>query len=321
MSTTTSSLSGQLVGRALTQAFRLARGDRGLHDESTLDDLATYVTRLRPKIDALAERGRVPRDTRIEVDRDAPVPGEWVRPRASTGDHDGPLVLHLHGGAYTLCSPVTHRGMTRNLARTARGIAWVPDYRLAPEHPFPAALDDAVATYRWLLEDRGFDPARIAVTGDSAGGGLGLGLLLRARDEDLPMPACYVGLSPWTDLTGASPSIEANNGRDVLFGAVPTPIAGLLGELYAEDTADPLVSPVYADLRGLPPMLVHVGVDELIRDDGLRLVERAREHGVRASAGSFAGMWHVFQAFPLPESRRSLREIGGFIRRHTAVVA
>lgn len=304
-----------MIGRALTQAFRLARGDRGLDEESTLDDLAHYVTRMRPRFESLAARARVPGDTSIEVDRMAPVPGEWVRPRASPDD--GPVVLHLHGGAYTLGSPTTHRGMTRNLARAARGVAWVPDYRLAPENPFPAALDDAVRSYRWLLDDRKIDPRRIAVTGDSAGGGLGLGLLLRARDEGLPLPACYVGLSPWTDLTGASDSIEANNGRDVLFGVVPTPVAGMLGELYAEDTADPMVSPVFADLHGLPPMLVHVGVDELIRDDGLRLVERARAHGVDASAGTFAGMWHVFQAFPMPESRRSLREIGGFIRRHT----
>src|SRR5690606_2626373 len=107
-----------------------------------------------------------------------------------------------------------------------------------------------------LLEDHGVDPSRIAVTGDSAGGGLALGLLLRARDEGLPLPACYAGLSPWTDLTGASPSIESNNGLAVVFGVVPTPIAGLLGELYAEDTSHPHVSPVYADLAGLPPMLV-----------------------------------------------------------------
>ena len=316
MSTATASLRSQLVGRALTGLLQLARGDRHLHEESTLDDLARYVREIRPRIDRLADRGRVPRDVRIEEVTDAPVAGEWVRPVQDRGD--GPVVLHLHGGAYTLCSPATHRGMARALARGARGVAWLPQYRLAPEHPFPAAVDDALASYRWVLEEVGVDPARVAVTGDSAGGGLALALLVRARDEGLPLPACYAGLSPWTDLTGASPSIEANNGRDALFGDVPTPIAGLLGELYAEDTSHPLVSPVYADLRGLPPMLVHVGEHELIRDDGLRLVERARAHGVDASAGTFAGMWHVFQVIPLPESRRSLREIGGFIRRHTS---
>lgn len=300
----------------MTRGFQLARGQGALHDETTLEELAAHVVRIRPRLESLASMGPVPSDTRIEVVRSAAVPGEWVRPRRP--GRDLPVVMHVHGGAYTLCSPVTHRGLARGLSRGAGGVAWVPDYRLAPEHPFPAAVDDVVASYRWLLEDQGVPPQSIAVTGDSAGGGLALALLLRAREEGLPLPACYVGLSPWTDLTGASPSILDNNGRDALFGAVPTPLAALLGELYAADTSHPLVSPVYADLSGLPPMLVHVGMDELIRDDGLRLVARAREHGVDASAGTFAGMWHVFQVFPVPEARRSLREIGGFIRRHTA---
>lgn len=314
MSTTTASLRSLLVGRALAHGLRLLKGRRDLHDGTTLDELADEIGRIRPRIDALAARARVAADTRVEVDPHAPVPGEWVRPVRSP--HDGPVVLHLHGGAYTFCSPTTHRGLTRNLARFSRGAAWVPDYRLAPEFRYPAALDDAVRTYTWLLEDVGVAPSRIAVTGDSAGGGLALGLLLRARDEGLPLPACYVGLSPWTDLTGASPSIQANNGRDAIFGSIPVALAGRLGELYHSETTDPLVSPVYADLSGLPPMLVHVGAHDLIRDDGLRLVERAREHGVDASAGIFAGMWHVFQAFPVPESGRSLREVGGFVRRH-----
>ena len=227
-------------------------------------------------------------------------------------------VLHLHGGAYALGSPKTHRGMTNALASVSRGTSFVPDYRLAPEHPFPSAVDDALAAYRWLVDAADVAPGRVAVSGDSAGGGLALALLLRLRDEGLPLPACYVGLSPWTDLTGSAPSIVDNADRDVLFGAVPTALAGRVGELYHGDTAHPMVSPLFADLSGLPPMLVHVGGHELIRDDGLRLVDRARDHGVDASAGVFAGMWHVFQAFPIPETRRSMREIGGFVRRHTS---
>ncbi len=311
MSTATASLRSQLVGRALTGLLRLARGDRGLHDESTLDDLARYVSELRPKIDALAERGRVPRDVVIEKVTDAPVPGEWVRPVQDRGD--GPVVLHLHGGAYTLCSPATHRGMARALARGSRGVAFLPDYRLAPEHPFPAAVDDAVATYRWLLDEVGVDPARIAVTGDSAGGGLALALLVRARDEGLPMPACYAVALDRPHRRQPVDRGEQRPGQDVRGGAHADRRAARRAVRRGH-----LRPAGVAGLTGLPPMLVHVGEHELIRDDGLRLVERARAHGVDASAGTFAGMWHVFQVIPLPESRRSLREVGGFVRRHTA---
>lgn len=317
MSTLAPSLTGTLVGRLVERVFALARRNDPRQDaEVTLDEMAGLVTDLRTRIDALAARGRVPRDTQIEQVHHAPVPGEWVRPDSSAAS--GRVVMHLHGGAYVLCSPATHRTMARSLARSADAVAWVPEYRLAPEHAFPAAVDDAVASYRWLVESHGVDPAQIAVSGDSAGGGLGLAMLLRLRDEGLPLPASYVGLSPWTDLAATSPSVEENNGRDVMFGAVPDGMASRLGQLYHDDTSHPLVSPVYADLSGLPPMLVHVGAHELIRDDGLRLVERARAHGVDASAGTFAGMWHVFQVFPIPEARRSFREIGGFVRRHTA---
>jgi acetyl esterase/lipase len=195
----------------------------------------------------------------------------------------------------------------------------MPAYRLAPEYPFPAAVDDAVASYRWLVDDQGIDPDHIAITGDSAGGGLGLALLLRLRDEGDRLPACYAGLSPWTDLAATGESIHLNNGRDALFGIIDPEVAPKLGLLYAEDheIKDPLVSPLYADLTGLPPLLVHVGEAELIRDDGVRLVEEARAQGVDASVGIFRDMWHVFQAFPVPEASQSLREIGGFIRRHT----
>jgi len=299
------------MARSLAVLSRVGGGP--VHDEMTLDDLAARAVTLRRGIDRLAERGRVPGDTRIQPITSGPVPGEWVRPAGSNPDR---VILHLHGGAYTLCSPATHRLLVRGLAKVSKAVAFVPDYRLAPEHPFPAAVEDAVATYRWLIEDQRIDPERIAVTGDSAGGGLAVATLLQARQQGLPLPGAYVGLSPWTDLTGASPSIEENNGRDILFGAIPTALAARLGELYASDTSHPLASPVYADLTGLPPMLVHVGGNELIRDDGIRLVERARTYGVDASAGIFDGLWHVFQVFPIPESRRSLREIGGFIRRH-----
>jgi epsilon-lactone hydrolase len=212
--------------------------------------------------------------------------GEWVVDERAEGSDRA--VLHLHGGAYSMGSPRTHRGLGATLSRTARAPVLLPEYRLAPEDVFPAALDDAMAAYRWLVDDHGTDPARIAVTGDSAGGGLGLALLVRLRDEGQPLPACYVGMSPWTDLAGTGPSLTELDGVDPwLTAALIQPAA----RAYAGEAAldHPLVSPLYADLRGLPPMLVHVGGDEILRDDACRLVDRARDAGVDASLGSTRG--------------------------------
>lgn len=318
MPTTSPSLRGRAVALALRQALGIIRR-LGVGPDNTVgtdgDQLDRVVTSARRQFEALAARGRLPPDTRVEAVSQAPVPGEWVRPTRYVDSRR--VVLHLHGGAYVLGSPATHRLLVRALARVSHGVGWVPAYRLAPEHRFPAALDDAVATYRWLVEDQDVDPARIAVMGDSAGGGLAIALLMRLRDEGRPLPACAVGLSPWVDLTGASPSVLANDGRDAMFGRVPDGIVPRLADLYADDLTHPYVSPLHGDLGGLPPVLVHVGGDELLRDDGLRLAVQLRAAGVDASAGSFPGMWHVFQAFPAPESTRSLREIGGFVRRHT----
>jgi epsilon-lactone hydrolase len=297
------------------------------------DELEAYALRLRTQFEELAVRLPAPRGSYAWETRDGPVPGLWViderqvpdgaplttplEPTATALDGAPRVTIHLHGGAYVMGSPRTHRGMAGALSRTTRGPVFLPDYRLAPEHRFPAALDDALATYRWLVDDRGVDPATIAITGDSAGGGLGVALLVRLRDEGGPLPACYAGMSPWTDLAGTGPSLIALDHVDPwLSAAMVVPAA----RAYAGDQPldDPYISPLYADLTGLPPMLVHVGSDEILLDDALRLVERARGYGIDASVGRFEGLWHVFHAFPgVPESRHALREIGGFVRRHT----
>jgi epsilon-lactone hydrolase len=297
--------------------------------DSSEEALLEYALELRAEFEALS--GRVPngRTVRIECEDEAPVPGLWVadgRALPPIGDDgaDAPLgpataervVLHLHGGAYVLGSPETHRGLASALSRTSHAQVFLPRYRLAPEDRFPAAVDDAVASYRWLTETCGVPPGSIAIAGDSAGGGLGLALLLSLRDAGLALPACYLGLSPWTDLAATGGSMRDLDGIDPWLSADSV---GPAARAYAGDASleDPLVSPLYGDLTGLPPMLVHVGTDEILLDDAVRLVERARAAGVDASVGRFPGLWHVFQAFPLPESKTSLRELGGFVRRHT----
>jgi epsilon-lactone hydrolase len=311
------SVRSQLVKHGLVTALRVlrSRGD-GLPDpEGPVEELEAYALRLREQMEEMGSRLPLPRGVSWEACEMPGVLGEWVQDERTVGS--GRAVLHLHGGAYTMGSPKTHRGLGATLSRTSRAPVLLPEYRLAPEDVFPAALDDAVTAYRWLVDEHGTDPSRIAVSGDSAGGGLALALMVRLRDEGRPLPACYVGLSPWTDLAGTGPSIQEMDGTDPWLSAA---MVGPAARAYAGEAAldDPLVSPLYADLTGLPPMLVQVGSDEILRDDACRLVDRAREAGVDASVGIFEGLWHVFQAFPgFPESRDALREVGGFIRRHT----
>lgn len=312
------SLRARIVKRGFVAALKLQRraGGGTPDPEGPEEELERYALRLRDQMEQFASIAPTPRWAEARSAGDAPVPTDWVE--SERAEHER-VILHLHGGAYLMGSARTHRGMAAVLSRVGRARVALPDYRLAPEHRFPAALDDAVATYRWLLDRHGVDPARLAVTGDSAGGGLALSLLVRLRDEGVPLPACYVGMSPWTDLAGTGDSMTAMNGVDPWLRAdLVLPAArGYVGP--DGDLSHPLVSPLYADLDDLPPMLVHSGTEEILYDDGRRLVECARAAGVDASFAAFEGLWHVFQAFPgLPETRRSLREIGAFIRRHTS---
>ena len=304
--------------RALVTALEAMRrrGGGPPDPEGPAEELEAYALAVREQMDRMSSRiSPSSRVTWHEVPEMGTVGGEWVEDEQVAADDR--VVLHLHGGAYVMGSPRTHRGMASALSRTSRSAVVLPEYRLAPEHVFPAALDDAMGTYRWLLEDRGFRPERIALSGDSAGGGLGLSLMVRLRDEGLPLPGCYVGMSPWTDLAGTGPSMQELDELDPwLSSAMVVPAA----RAYAGETPldDPLLSPLYADLSGLPPMLVHAGAHEILLDDARRVVERAREAGVDASLGVFEDMWHVFQAFPgMPETRQAMREIGAFIRRCT----
>lgn len=283
----------------------------------TDEQLHAAVVELRHRLEVLAELGPAPTHVMVEA-VDEPVPSDWVVSEDAEPDR---VVLHLHGGAYFAGSPRTHRRLAADLSRAARARVLVPDYRLAPEHAFPAALEDALAVYKWLLARDDVDPGRVAVTGDSAGGGLALSVLLAAREEGLPLPASYVGLSPWTDLGATGRTLTTKSEADPVLSG---PLVARAAEVYVASASpeDPLISPLYGDLKGLPPMLVHVGSEEVLLDDARRLVTRAREAGVPADLAVFDGLWHVFHAFPgTPEAARAWREIGGFVRRTTAAGA
>ena len=313
------SLQARLVLKGFEVGLRLMRraGGGTPSPDAPEEELRAYALAMRSQMEEMA--ARLPASRHLDTAEPDGIGGLWVADRRITtpSPHGADrVVLHLHGGAYLMGSPATHRGLAAALSRAVKAPVLLPRYRLAPESPYPAAVEDAIAAYRWLL-DQGVAPERIALSGDSAGGGLAIALLLSLADQRLPAPAAYVGLSPWTDLSGSGVSMQERNDRDPWLSAdMVSPAA----RSYAGTASltDPLVSPLYGDLSVLPPTLVHVGSEEILFDDAARLVVRAREAGVDASLGRFDGMWHVFQAFPLPEARWSLREVGAFIRRHTA---
>jgi acetyl esterase/lipase len=250
-----------------------------------------------------------PRGTRIERVDAGGVPGEIVTTRASRPDRH---LLYLHGGAYMFGSPRLYRHFTWRMADAARARVLFADYRLAPEHPFPAALDDAVAAWRWLL-DSGARPAASAFAGDSAGGGLVLAAMLKARDMGLPLPAAAAVMSPWTDLALTGPSLRSNAASDPMLVADDVPRFAA-AYLAGADPRNPYASPLYGDPRGLPPILMQAGGDEILRDDAVRMAEAMRAVGCDVDLQVWPQMPHTWQllASVLPEAREAIGEIARF---------
>jgi epsilon-lactone hydrolase len=253
-----------------------------------------------------------PVDSReVIVVKDGSVKGEWL----GLNGESRRTIYYLHGGAYVACSPETHRAFTSALSRVANARVFALDYRLAPEHRFPAAVEDAVAGYHWLL-DQGVDPQEIVIGGDSAGGGLTVATLIALRDAGERLPRAAFVISPWADLACAGRSLDANDERDPMFyGAGVRWMAPVY--LGGASPRDPLASPIYADLSKLPPLLIHVSDNEVLLDDSTRLADRAKQCGVNVDLRVWNDLphaWPVFVAFRMPESFQALGEIVEFIR-------
>ena len=242
------------------------------------------------------------------------VTSEWVTAESAS---DSRVVLYLHGGGYIIGSPRTHRPLMAELSQASKGRVLGLDYRLAPEHPFPAPVEDSVAAYRWLLSE-GYDPARIAVAGDSAGGGLTVAMMVQARYLGLPMPGAAVCISPWVDMEGQGDSMETRAAADPMVGKESLMISAKT-YLGGSDPRAPLAAPLYADLRGLPPMLIQVGDAEVLLDDSTRLAGIAREAGVEVEMDVWDDMIHVWHLFApiLPEGKQAISQAGEFIKKHT----
>ncbi|MBI1921679.1 MAG: alpha/beta hydrolase [Geobacter sp.] len=240
------------------------------------------------------------------------IPAEWVRSAQTATDE---VILYFHGGGYILGSIEAHRGIVAKFVRGSGLQALLFGYRLAPEHRFPAALDDSVAAYRWLLA-QGITPSKIVFAGDSAGGGLCLATLLALRDRDIPLPAAAVGLSPWTDLKHTGESLRTNAAK--CLAPTNSWIACANHYLGDQDPGDPYASPLYGDLCGLPPLLIIAGGDEILRDDSTRFAQKAQEAGVAVTLKVGKGMCHCYPACApmFPEAIEAMEGICAFILAH-----
>ena len=271
------------------------------------------VEQRRAAFEAVTQMFPVPDDVKSEPVDAGGIPAEWI---AAPGADPERVIYYLHGGGYAMGSINTHREMVSRISRASGARALAIDYRLAPEHPFPAAVEDATAAYRWLLS-AGVDPARLVIAGDSAGGGLTVATLVALRDAGDSLPAAAVCLSPWVDMEGIGESMTTKAEADPMVNREDL-LEGAQAYLGGADPRTPLAAPLYADLKGLPPLLIHVGTAETLLDDSTRLAERAKAAGVDVTLEPWDDMIHVWQflASMLAEGQQAIDRIGGFIREH-----
>jgi monoterpene epsilon-lactone hydrolase len=256
-----------------------------------------------------------PRGTTVASISAAGIPAYWIQAKRIP---DAPVMLYVHGGGFIVGWNNQYFIFLSHLSRATGTRVLGIDYRLAPEHPFPAAVEDCLASYRWLLQQH-IAPQQVVIAGDSAGGNLALATLLALRDAGDPLPAAAVCLSPATDFTGSGPTFATRASVDP---ALTVEFARTVGKLYAgeADPRHPLLSPLFGDLRGLPPLMIHVGNDEILLSDSLQFTERARAAGSFVALKVWPHLWHVFPIYApfLPEARQAVTEIGIFVRERIA---
>ena len=276
------------------------------------------IEQRRAAFEAVTTFFPVPQDVKAEPVDAGGIAAEWI---AAPGADASRVIYYLHGGGYAIGSINTHRQMISHLSRAAGARALAIDYRLSPEHPFPGAVEDATTAYRWLLST-GVDSARIVIAGDSAGGGLTVATLVSLRDAGHPLPAAAVCLSPWVDMEGIGDSMTTRAEADPMINREDV-LVGAQAYLNGAHPRTPLAAPLYADLSGLPPLLIHVGTAEVLLDDSTRLAERARSAGVDVTLEAWDDMIHVFQFFAstLPEAQQAIDRIGQFMRERTGAPA
>ncbi|MFW9872919.1 MAG: alpha/beta hydrolase [Candidatus Thorarchaeota archaeon] len=268
----------------------------------------------RKGLEQLAAIEQIPENVTIENITVSGIPSVWIKTPNAVEEH---VILYLHGGGYVEGSINSHKGLGVRISRASKSRVLMIEYRLAPEYPYPAAIEDSVTAYKWLIDVEGINPKNIIISGDSAGGGLTATTLLKIRDTGISLPAAAVLLSPWTDLDMTGDSIRSKRRTDPFVDA-----SGLffMANLYVgdEDPRNPYISPLYADLKGLPPLLIQVGTAEVLLDDSIRFAEKAKNAGVDVILDAWEDMTHVFQAFALwaPEGEKAIEKIGEYIQKY-----
>ena len=295
-------------GRLLTLIFRMQKIFSKFNDKVDLQ-------KERSELDKLGSIFKPLTTIQCVDEHTNGVSTEWITtPNSKTKR----VVLYIHGGSFVAGSIKSHRSLAANIAHAAKARSLIIDYRLAPEYPFPSALEDTLSAYQWLLDHK-YAPEHISIAGDSAGGGLTIALLLKLRDLTLPMPAAAVCLSPMIDHTYTGETWKTNSGADILiYPQKEYEFTRMY--LGGTDPHNPFVSPFYADLTGLPQLLIQVGTYELLLSDSRRLAEKARTAGVDVILDEWEGMQHVWQfgASFFPEGRMAIAKIGEFIQQNTS---
>ncbi|MEH7377775.1 alpha/beta hydrolase [Neobacillus drentensis] len=268
----------------------------------------------RQMLDTAARKlGKIPKNCQVEQLEIEGLYAEWLTSKDILEDR---VILYLHGGGYAFCSANTHRPLAARIGKAAGVKVLFPEYRLAPEHPFPAAIEDAVTVYRWLLR-QGYDSSKIILAGDSAGGGLSIAATLVLRDQNEPLPRAIVCLSPWVDLTSSGESYRKNKEVDPYLSVQGVRDAALMYAGNENSLNHPLVSPVFADLTGLPPLFIQAGNHEILQSDAELLATQARHAGVDVTFKVWDKMWHVWQISgdTLPEAKKAVSEIGNYLKK------
>lgn len=276
------------------------------------NDFAT-VEEQRRALEGFSKLSILPRTTRKESLYVGDLEAEWI---SANRTPDKGTVLYIHGGAYNIGSLNTHRDLAARISQASGARALLVDYRLAPEHVYPAAVEDVVMAYRWLLTN-GSSSDDIVIAGDSAGGGLAIAALVSLRDAGVPLPAATVCLSPWTDLEMTGESTQTRKDTDPFLTS--SWLRFMAKNYFADsDPRTPLISPIYTDMSNLPPMLIQVGSDEILFSDSTRLAEHARKTQVDVTLEIWEDMWHVWHFFAgqMPEGRQAMEKVGAFIRKH-----